>query len=297
MLLVLSSFRPWITLAVWVLFALIPTVAWAAPGPSAIPGGMGQSPGSDDALVGATFAEKEQPFKWFFMVAGVNSHPRLESEDLIDDYLNTAMKVLAPDYDDVRTVGTLRDSYMLWPPHIGIGRALSDRWTLFFQTGYSSGTVRTKATDPSILFLLPLHTDFEMKRGAFYAGLGLDYFPWGQVEVGDYDGLMPRLRAAKPALGARVTWTYATYEAKAQVGVGVLTNLINYKESGAWGLWSGGLNGGFDMPFTKRTTLSFNAGYNFFPERAFDFAGASYTIALKYHFQPNFFRGDRDDHE
>ena len=105
------------------------------------------------------------PSKWFVKFAAVNAYPKMESEKPIETLFNPAMRLLAPRFDDVRTVSKFRDKGRLWPPHAGFGRVLSERWVLSFQGGYVIGKVRTKANDAS-RFRLPLHTDLEIKRGA-----------------------------------------------------------------------------------------------------------------------------------
>lgn len=237
----------------------------------------------DDSLSRKLVANESQlsaNARWFFLLGFSNAHPAIESEQLIDRYFNSTMGFLSPAYDDVMTVGDLRDRYMLWVPYIGVGRVMSPRWAVFAQAGYAAGKVRTKADDPSIL-VLPLHTDFEIKRGALYGGVGADFFPFGMPELREYEGIMDRLRGTKLNVGPRVTWTNATYRAKAKVGFKPFDNLVNYTESDEWLLPSVSANIGADVPITRRSQLSFNASYNrFFDERE-DFEGPSFTIIWK----------------
>jgi len=219
------------------------------------------------------------PSRWFLLLAWVNVHPKLESEKLIDKYFDPTMRFFAPDYDDVFKISDLRDKGLLWPPHFGVGYVLSPKWAVFFQGGYSVGKVRTKATDPSIL-LLPLHTDFEIQRGAAYFGVGVDFYPLGTVEMKKRDGLRARLRDARPTLGARYTYTYATYDAKVKVGFEPLPN-IGIKLSDSWFLPSVNLNIGMDIPLNERNLLFCNAGYAFFWEQEHDFSGPAFTIGWK----------------
>ncbi|HIJ65723.1 MAG TPA: hypothetical protein HPP77_07195, partial [Candidatus Hydrogenedentes bacterium] len=223
----------------------------------------------------------EEPPRWFVFVAAVDADPKLESEQLIDPFINRAMHVLAPTYDDVKTIGDIRAVFLLWPPHAGGGRVLSDRWAVLMQAGYSVGKVRTKDDDRSI-FLLPLHTDLEIQRGALYAGLGVDYFPFGMMQLREYDGMLDRLRAAKPYLGARITWTYATYNVKVKAGFKPFGNLINLEQSDAWLLPSINTNVGLEIPFNERNGLSVNFGCNFFDDEQQDFEGPSLSVAWKH---------------
>ena len=242
---------------------------------------VGQSHTYHTGNTTAALPEEETPHRWFLLFASVNVYPKLGSEKLLDKSFNRPMHVLAPTYDDAKTFGDLRDDCLLWPPHFGVGRVLSNHWAAFAEGGYSAGKVRTKADDPSIL-LLPLHTDVEIQRGALYAGLGLDFFPNGMVEHRTYKGFMERLRASKPYLGARVTWTYATYDAKVKAGFKPLGNLIDVKPSDGWLVPSVNTNLGIEVPFNKQNLLSANFGYNFFAARKFDFDGPSLSIAWKH---------------
>lgn len=221
--------------------------------------------------------------RWFLILAWVNVHPKLETERLIDRYFDPAMKFLAPGYDDVLKISDLRDMCLLWPPHFGIGYVLSPKWVIFLQGGYSVGKVRTKADDRSVL-LLPLHTDLEIQRGAAYFGLGLDFYPFGQPETKKREGWRERLRAARPSLGARYTYTYATYDAKVKVGFKPLPN-IGIKLSDSWFIPSVNLNLGVDIPIDDKNQLFCNAGYAFFSDQDQDFNGAAFTIGWKHFFR------------
>lgn len=273
--------RPRIALAWSCTVFLFVSASWAA---DDVPAGeaaaaSGVSERESDAL-GHACDEASPPPKWFFLFAAVNVYPRLESERFITKGWDPIMRLLAPGYDDVKTIGSLRDNGLLWPPHFGLGRVLSPRWAAFLQAGYSAGKVRTKADDRSVL-LLPLHTDFEIRRGALYGGLCVDCFPVGMPELCPYDSLMARLRAAKPCLGARLVVTHATYAAKAKTGLRPLPDFFHGEFANSWLVSNLNLNVGADVPLDSKSALSFNAGYNFFNKRAYDFGGPAFTVAWK----------------
>lgn len=228
-------------------------------------------------------APKEEPLAWYLLLAGVNVYPRLESERLIDRYFDPIMEFLAPGQEDVFTIGDLRDAGMLWPPHFGLGRNLSSKLSLFFQTGFSIGKVRTEQTHTSIL-LLPLHTDFEIQRGAGYFGVGLDYYPLGTVELRERKGFRDRFRGIRPCLGGRFTYTYAIYDAKVKVGLEPFPNL-DIKLSDRFLLPSVELNVGLDFPLNETNVLFMNAGYAFFWDEQQDFAGPAFTLGWKTFFR------------
>lgn len=219
---------------------------------------------------------------WFILPSIINVYPRLESEELIEQYFNPAMRLLAPGFSDVRTVRTLRDDHVLWTPDFGIGRVLSAHWALYAHFGYSGGKVRTKADDPSI-FLAPLHTDFEIYRSAGYFGLCADWFPCGMPERREYNGLWERLRHTKPSLGLRLTENYAGFKAKAKAGFIDGTHFLDLKLDDTWWVTSFNANIGADIPMNERNALVVNAGYNFAFSRGFDFDAAAFTVGWKHY--------------
>lgn len=221
--------------------------------------------------------------KWFLLPALINVYPKLESENLIRKYYNPAMRALAPGFSDVRTISDLRDDHLLWTPDFAVGRVLSPRWALYFHFGYSGGKVRTKANNAS-LFLLPLHTDFEIFRSAAYFGLCADVFPWGMPEHREYHGLGDRLRNTRPSLGFRLTESYAGYKAKAKAGLKPFPNFLNLEVKDNWWVTAFNINVGADIPINKRNLLVLNAGYNFSFSRAFDFDAVAVTVGWKRYF-------------
>lgn len=243
-----------------------------------------------DDLVPGTTSAAEAPRKnatrlrWFVFAELVNAYPGLESEQLVEDYFNPAMRALAPGFDDVTTVGSLRDLHLLWVPQIGVGRLMGDRWRVFVQGGYTAGKVRTKSDDTSIV-LLPLHTDFEIKRSAATATLGLDFYPWGHATLDRYEGLHQRLRATRPRVGTSATLTYATYDAKAKAALRPFPHFLDLDLSDQWLLGSLNVNMGAEIPLSPRSSISFNAGYNFFSHEKGDFEGAAFTVAWNRYFR------------
>lgn len=232
----------------------------------------------------APVADEGKTLNWYYFVAAVNVYPRLESEDLIYNIFEPILEGLSPGHRGVHTIGDLRDDHLLWPPHLGLGVNLNPHWSLFVEAGYTSGKVRTQVDRPSIL-LLPLHTDFEIQRSALFTGIGLDYFPWAMPAQHEYGGLRSRLAGARPFLGTRLTWTYATYDAKVKLGFRPFPNLVNLKFDDAWALPSFTVVGGVDIPLTRYTTLTFNCGYNFFWDREFDFEGYAFTVQWRRYFK------------
>ena len=220
--------------------------------------------------------------RWYVFVSALNAYPKLESEELVDRLYNKPMRLLAPGFDDVRTIGSTRDDVQLWSPNFGVGCVLSSKWCVHAQFGFAAGKVRTKADDVSVL-LLPLHTDFEIQRGAYYVGLGAEYYPLGVVVLESRRGLRARVRGAKPFVGVRAMCSYATYKAKAKVGFKPFDNLIDYEQSGAWWVPNTTVIAGVDAPLTERQTVSLEANYAFFHEQGRNFNGPSLSATWKWH--------------
>lgn len=273
---------PWWGLFVACCFLALPSFAEDSGAPLRLTGA--------DALLARDFepcdsdgVEKEEQRRWFVFLGLVNAYPRMESEKLVHTYFDRAMRALAPGFDDVRTVRSLRDDHLLWVPQVGLGRVTGKHLTLYVQGGSAAGKVRTKANDRSI-FLLPLHTDFEIRRGATSATIGADYYPFGVVKLRKYEGFWERLRAAQPKLGASFTFTQASFRVKVKVGIKNVVNLLDLELSDSWPMQSINTNAGFDVPLGTKTSIGFNGGYNFFFSRQEDFEGPSFSITYNYFF-------------
>ncbi len=213
---------------------------------------------------------------------GQNLYPKLEDEELISRFFDAPMGAVTFGYRNVKTFGDTRDDSMMWAPQIGLGKDISDRWTVMFMVGYSAGRVRTKGTYLSVL-LLPLHVDFEMTRGGVYAVLGADYYPFGMPERRVYSGLWNRLRAAKPVMGARVSWAYNTFDAKIKVGPYPFPNIINTKLSMGWSIQNFYPNIGVEIPTGKRSTIAFTGSYNFATDERQNLSGPAFNITWRYY--------------
>jgi len=228
--------------------------------------------------------QEEKDRRWFVLVGLINVYPRLEREQLIKELLDPVIGALAPGYSGSTTFTDMRDDGLMWPPQIAVGRVLSKHFALSIHGGYSAGTVRTKKDNPSILLGIPLYSDVKIRRYATYIGLDLDYYPWGMAELKDYPNWGARLRAARPTLGARNTWTWAGFDADIRLGLWPFKEALKVKLSDKWVLPNITLVVGVDVPLNKRSALIFNAGYSFFWQEKEDFAGPAFTIGWRYMF-------------
>ncbi|HOC69781.1 MAG TPA: hypothetical protein PKO23_13340 [Candidatus Hydrogenedentes bacterium] len=231
-----------------------------------------------------SISEPERPSRWFMLPALINVYPKLESETLIRRYFNPAMRAVAPGFENVRTISSMRDEHLLWVPDAAFGYVVSPRWALYLHFGYSGGKVRTKADNTSLL-VLPLHTDFEIYRSSAYIGLCADVFPWGMPERRTYVGLGERLRNIRPSIGFRLTENYAGYKVKAKAGLTNYTHFLNLDLEEHWWVTTYNMNIGVDIPVNADNALVLNAGYNISFSRGYDFDGTAFTVGWKHYFK------------
>ncbi|MBN2308620.1 MAG: hypothetical protein JXR94_06590 [Candidatus Hydrogenedentes bacterium] len=235
------------------------------------------NPGDDSG--GAPAADTS---RWYVMFGSTNNHPRLDdAQKQIDSEINRTFRFLAPGFDDVKTFGDQRDDLLIWTPYMGVGCVLSKRWDVFVQGGFSSGKVCTRATDPSILFLLPLHTDVEIKRQSFFIGAGVAFFPFGVVERHEFDSLKERLKGTRPFVATTLHWNYLSFDAKVKAGLPPIGTLSEIKQSESWNPWSAGVAVGLDMPVTRHSVLSMNVQQNYFFDQGDDFSGPGISLSWK----------------
>ncbi len=217
--------------------------------------------------------------KWFWFVSVVNPYPKMESEKPVRKYFSPIMGFLAPEHEPVKTVSDYRDMHLIWAPHFGIGYKINDKFTVTAQGGGEGGKIRTKQTHPSIL-LMPLHTDFEIKRMAFYFGAGVHYLPFGSPVHKKFEGFWDRLRCSRPYLSLSLTHTYATYDAKVKVKFEPFLPLVDLHLSDCWPTFSVDMNLGFEIPLKTQDEFVISFGYSKFLQLEEDFD--SFTITLEY---------------
>ncbi len=228
--------------------------------------------------------ENEPARKWFVLVGIVNVYPRLEREKLIQNILDPVIRTIAPGYQGTATFSDLRDNGLLWTPQIAVGRILSRHFALSIHGGYGAGPVHSKKKNPSVLLGIPFYSNVKIKRRAAYVGLDLDYYPWGMVEQKKYATWLERLRASRPTLGVRYTWTWAGYDARIRLGPWPIKKLVNIRLGDNWALPNITLVAGVDIPVNQRNVIVVNGGYSFFWKEKEDFAGPAFTLGWRYMF-------------
>lgn len=226
----------------------------------------------------------EEISRWFWFFSLVNPYPKMESERPIRTYFDPIMGFLAPEQEPVKTVSDFRDAHLVWAPHIGIGYKVNDYWSITMQGGGEGGTIRTKQSHPSI-FIVPLYTDFIIKRTAYYLGAGVHYSPWGSPKHDEYRTWKERLLEAKPYLSLSLTHTYATYDAKVKVKFEPLLKLVDLHLSDDWLTTSVDANVGVEIPIKKRDEIVFAVGYSKFFRLGEDFDSLTFTVEYKRYFR------------
>lgn len=216
----------------------------------------------------------------YIFVAASNAYPRMRSERYIKTYYDGISKLIAPGYDDVTTVSDMRDKGLVWAPQLGVGYAINNHVAASMYGGYLEGKVRTEANDRSII-LLDYHSDFEIQRAALYGGDSVDVFPLGMPERKKRKGLIDRLKAARPYVGAGITWTHAAYDAKAKLGIKPFEN-ISVEPSEEWTVPNISASIGVDVPLTERSSFAAHYSHNRFLRLRDDFEGPSFTFAWKH---------------
>ncbi len=217
---------------------------------------------------------------WFWFVSLVNPYPKMESEKPVRELFDPIMGFFAPEQKPVKTVSDFRDDHLIWAPHAGIGYKINSKWTITAQGGGEGGKIRTKQTHPSIL-LMPLHTDFEIKRMAFYCGTGVHFSPWGSPPHKDFTNWKERIKATRPYFSASATYTYATYDAKVKVKFLPFLHLVDLNLSDEWHTVSLDTNIGFEVPLNQRDEFVFSFGYSKFARLQEDFDSFTFTIEFK----------------
>lgn len=218
--------------------------------------------------------------RWFWFISLVNPYPKMESEKPVKELFDPIMGFFAPDQRPVKTVSDFRDDHLIWAPHAGVGYQINSKWSITAQGGGEGGKIRTKQTHPSIL-LMPLHTDFEIKRMAFYTGVGVHFSPWGSPYHKDFENWKERLKATRPYLSASTTYTYATYDAKVKVKFLPLLHLVDLNLSDDWHTVSLDINIGFEIPLNKRDEFVISFGYSKFARLQEDFDSFTFTVEYK----------------
>lgn len=229
----------------------------------------------------------ENPYQaWHFAWGGANVYPGLSiSEAYIDRSINTPLSLLFWDWERPTTFRTWRNHGMLWEPYAGVVRGLNRHFMLSLSGGAIAGTM--KENSKNHLLLLPMETTIEFKRKAFYATVGLNYYPF---ERPDPENLSKRIslkrtfQNAKPYIAVGLTGMKLIEIGSAELKAPVLGRI--FKKMQRFDYLFGHLTTrlGVELPLTPRNSITLSAGYAFCHPYSEEFSGVTLGIFHTYRF-------------
>lgn len=261
--------------------------AWAeevvlAPEPGSAPIESLEADGALELRVAEAEEEANQA-RWFWYVGLNQTYPKIESEALINDLFEPLTQAIAPGYDEINTIGDLRDIGLLITPLVGVGRRLGDHWTLSMHGGWAGGSVRTIQDERSYILGLKLYNDFYMYRSAYYLDFIVDFHPWGHTKLKNYETWKERFRAARPKISLDTVITHANYNAVVSLALAnkILPNL-RIELSDNWTLIGWRPHVALEIPYDRNNQIVVTAGYNFFQSQQQDFEGPTFSIVWQH---------------
>ncbi len=226
---------------------------------------------------------KQRTDRYWYLIAGVaNVWPRLsESKHEIDRDINGLYGNLLPNWEEPATFSDWRDQFMLWDLHLGVGRSLNEKWSVFSTVGFIMGTVRTY--NDYLANLLDVNVKFHRK--VQFISAGVDYYPWGKSSFDDVEGdgwLLNRIRAGKPYLEGGIGYVHIYTVGQVIMELPVLNDFAKVKHAEYYDLIYLSPRIGYDIPVSENGTLSLTAGYLFFDRHGAEFNTASYYVLYKH---------------
>ncbi|MBI1320181.1 MAG: hypothetical protein GC168_14730 [Candidatus Hydrogenedens sp.] len=220
--------------------------------------------------------------RWFWYVGLNQTYPKIGSEKYINDLFEPLTQAIAPKYDEINTIGDLRDWGLLITPLVGVGRRIGNHLTLSVHGGWAGGSVRTIQDERSIFLGANLHNDFYMYRSAYYADFIIDVHPFGHTKLKDYETWRERFRAARPKISLDVVLTHANYKAVVTLGLTRVIPNIRIELDDAWTLIGLRPHAALEIPYNRNNQLVFTAGYNFFTAQEQDFEGPTFSVVWQH---------------
>ena len=237
-------------------------------------------------LSDATMSADERKDQYWYLIVGVaNVWPRLEESSAeIDRDINGLFRPLLPRWNEPTTFADWRDWGKLWDVHLGIGRSLSDKWSVFATFGGIAGTVRTRNDYYPLGIPAEVYTKFERK--VWFVSAGVDYYPWGKASLdkatkGNH-WITKRLFASRPYLEAGAGYVNVYTVGQVKVSVPLLDDIAKVKHAEYYDLFYLSPRIGLDVPLTDRTTLALMGGYLFFLQHPDEYSSQSYYILFKH---------------
>lgn len=229
----------------------------------------------------------ENPYKaWHFVWGGVNVYPGLTaSEEFVDQKMDMPLGLLFWDWERPVTFRDLRNRGMLWEPYVGVLRGLNKHLVLFLTGGAIAGTIEENSRNH--LLLLPLETTIEFKRKAFYATVGLNYYPFQRPDPKSLSkriSLKRTFQNVKPFMAMGLTCMKQIEIGSAEIKAPGLGRIFKKTEEFDYLFGHLSTRLGIELPLTPRNSITMSAGYAFCYPHAKEFSGVALGIFHSYRF-------------
>lgn len=228
-----------------------------------------------------------QKKKWQVFFSAANIWPKLdESEGKIDKLINNGLGRLFPRWEEPETFKDWRDDFKLWDLQLGVGREINPHLAWYAIVGGVRGYQPNSGR--YLLLGVPVKVNANFERTVFCAGVGLDYYPWGQPTLSESSAgenpIWRRLREAKPYFEAATGYVDVKGRASASIERPLLGKIIRYTDKARYDLFYVSPRVGIDIPLSKRNSISFSAGPLKFTSHQREFDNLSFYTTLRHRF-------------
>ena len=218
--------------------------------------------------------------RWFFDFGITQYWPRLRpSQKLIADRITGPNRLLFPgQFHDVTTFRDARNDGTLLLPFVGVGRDLSDAWSL---SGYITGGSRRIDNSQRFNGIVTLRADFKADLFAF--GMKASLYPLGRPTGDAVETLSQALTASRFSIDQGFEVEYLDGHGVGEVrvlGIPVSRTSRSYAE------WNVSYNPGlsWEMPLGGRWSFLLGASYHFHAYRPTEFDGWNFSASIRLRF-------------
>ena len=275
----------WTVLA-FVLTAMgLPAIAQTNQEAASPPGAEGEK---KQLLPSSQQEKQERRDQYWYLIAGVaNVWPLLkESEAEINRDIDGLFGNVLPRWNEPKTFKDMRDDFMLWDIHLGLGRSLSEKWSIFSTAGAIQGVAPTKNDYFPLGLPIEVYTKFERK--VWFVSAGVDYYPWRKPWISEKgkgnNGLTKRLFAARPYVEGGMGYVNIYTVGQSKIALPFFGDIAKVKHAEYYDLFYLSPRLGVDIPLTNKTHLSLMGGYLFFTSHPDEYNSQSYYILFKHKF-------------
>jgi len=220
--------------------------------------------------------------RWYFFWGPANVHAELrESQSEINRQLNDIYGRIIPGWDRPRTFLNLSNEWLLYDLHLGVGRDINEKLSVFVDVGGIIGKVNND--DTYHIIGIPLHTRINFGRTVWFIAAGLDYYPWGKPCLRKYAqtqmcGLLRALRAARPFLEGAIGHVHVRETADVSFSIPDVIQIAKRREVLYHDVNYISPRVGLEIPVGKDDSVVLAAGYLFFDSHAKDFNNLSLYV-------------------